>query len=233
MAAGEDEADPVAAYSALTELCQTYWPPLYSFVRSRGYAIHDAQDLTQSFFVFLLDAKIYTRADRRMGKFRSFLLAALKNFLANAYDHSQAFKRGGGREFVSLDENKIAAAESLYQTKARASDACGADRIYEWSWAKTLVRDSLEKLSTYYREEGHEKLFQELRIFLTGSVDSLPSYADLSRQLGVQASTLRSHVTRLRARYRDALRAEVRRTVTNDAEVEGELRELLRVLSTA
>jgi DNA-directed RNA polymerase specialized sigma24 family protein len=195
--------------------------------------MHDAQDLTQSFFVFLLDQKIYARADRRMGKFRSFLLAALKNFLANAYDHSQAFKRGGGCEFVSLDEDKIAAAESLYQTKARAGDASGADRIYEWSWAKTLVHDSLEQLSTHYRDDGQEKLFQALRIFLIGSVDSLPSYADLAHRLGVQASTLRSHVTRLRGRYRDALRAEVRRTVESDAEVEGELRELLRVLTTA
>ena len=109
----------------------------------------------------------------------------------------------------------------------------GEDRVFERTWAETLVRDSLEQLSSYYKTEGKEKLFQELRIFLTGSADPLPSYADLASRLGTQASTLRSHITRLRARYREALRAEVRRTVETDAEVEGELRELLRVLTAS
>ena len=233
IAAGESQAAPEIARGALAQLCQTYWAPLYSFVRSRGYSLHDAQDLTQSFFAYLIEKKIYTRVDRQKGKFRSFLLASLKNFLANTYDHAHALKRGGGQELLPLDEEQVAEAESLYRTQVDAGHVAGEDRVFERTWAETLVRDSLEQLSSYYKTEGKEKLFEELRIFLTGSADPLPSYADLARRLGTQASTLRSHITRLRARYREALRAEVRRTVETDAEVEGELRELLRVLTTS
>jgi len=230
IAAGESQASPEIARRALAQLCQTYWAPLYTFVRSRGYSVHDAQDLTQSFFAYLIEKKIYTRVDRQKGKFRSFLLASLKNFLADASDRERTLKRGGGRDFLPLHEEQAKEAESLFQTQ---SNATNEDRVFERTWAETLVRDSLEQLSSYYKTEGKERLFQELRIFLTGSADPLPSYVDLARRLGTQASTLRSHITRLRARYREALRAEVRRTVETEAEVEGELRELLRVLTTS
>jgi len=229
VAAGKSESDPETAYAALSQLCQTYWTPLYSFVRSRGYSTHDAQDLTQSFFAFLIERKIYTRVDRQKGNFRSFLLASLKNLLANTYDHAHAFKRGGGYELLPLDEVQLAEAESLYQTQ---SDA-GEDKVFERTWAEALVRESLGQLSSHYKTEGQEELFEELRVFLIGSADPLPSYVDLARRLGIQASTLRSIVTRLRARYREALRAEVRRTVETDEEVDAELRELLRILTTA
>ena len=230
IAAGESQADPEIARAALAQLCQTYWAPLYGFVRSRGYSVHDAQDLTQSFFAYLIEKKIYTRVDRQKGKFRSFLLASLKNFLADASDRERTLKRGGGRDFLPLHEEQAEEAESLFQTQ---SNATNEDQVFDRTWAETLVTDSLEQLSSYYKTEGKERLFQELRIFLTGSSDPLPSYVDLARRLGTQASTLRSHITRLRARYREALRAEVRRTVETDAEVEGELRELLRVLTTS
>jgi RNA polymerase sigma-70 factor (ECF subfamily) len=230
IAAGESQAAPEIARAALAQLCQTYWAPLYGFVRSRGYSVHDAQDLTQSFFAYLIEKKIYNRADRQKGKFRSFLLASLKNFLADASDRERTLKRGGGRDFLPLHEEQAEEAESLFQTQ---SNTTNEDRVFERTWAETLVTDSLEQLSSYYKTEGKERLFQELRIFLTGSADPLPSYVDLARRLGTQASTLRSHITRLRARYREALRAEVRRTVETDAEVEGELRELLRVLTAS
>jgi RNA polymerase sigma factor (sigma-70 family) len=230
LAAADSQADPEIAQTALAQLCQTYWAPLYTFVRSRGYSQHDAQDLTQSFFAYLIERRIYARVDRRKGKFRSFLLASLKNFLADAYDHERTLKRGGARDFLPLHEEQAEEAESLFQTQSNTTDE---DRVFERTWAETLVRDSLEQLSSYYKTEGKERLFQELRIFLTGSADPLPSYVDLARRLGTQASTLRSHITRLRARYREALRAEVRRTVETDAEVEGELRELLRVLTAS
>jgi RNA polymerase sigma-70 factor (ECF subfamily) len=233
LAAGGNECDQETAHAALTQLCQIYWAPLYSFVRSRGYSAHDAQDLTQNFFAFLIERRIYTRADRRKGKFRSFLLVSLKNFLANSYDRDQTVKRGGGAESLPLDEKRIAEVESLYRTRVNASHAAGEDRVFERAWAETLVRDGLDRLSGSYKAEGKEKLFEELKIFLTGSADPLPAYADLGRRLGIQASTLRSNVTRLRTRYREALRAEVRRTVDTDAEVDGELRELLRVLTAA
>jgi RNA polymerase sigma-70 factor (ECF subfamily) len=233
LAAGRSEADPEVARAALAQLCETYWAPLYSFVRSRGYAVHDAQDLTQSFFAYLIEHKIYTRVDPEKGKFRSFLLASLKNFLADTYDHEQTLKRGGGRDFLPLREEQAEEAESLFQTHFAAGEPNGEDRIFERSWAEALVAAGLDHLARAYRADGKEKLFEELKIFLTGSADPLPSYADLAARLGTLASTLRSHVTRLRTQYREALRAEVRRTVDTDAEVDGELRELLRVLTAS
>jgi RNA polymerase sigma-70 factor (ECF subfamily) len=231
LAAGESQSDPEIARAALAQLCQTYWAPLYSFVRSRGYAVHDAQDLTQSFFVYLIEQKIYARADRQQGKFRSFLLASLKNFLADAYDREHALKRGGTCDFLPLKEEQAEMAESLFQTHVDFRDAIGEDEIFERNWAEALVTAGLQRLSEAYKAEGKEKLFEELKIYLTGSADPLPAYEQLAARLGVLASTLRSHVTRLRARYREALRAEVRRTVTAEAHVDGELRELLRVLT--
>jgi RNA polymerase sigma factor (sigma-70 family) len=228
LAAGESQAAPEIARAALAQLCKTYWAPLYGFVRRRGYSVHDAQDLTQSFFVYLIEHKIYARADQRKGKFRSFLLASLKNFLADTYDHEQTLKRGGGRDFLPLKEQQVDEAESLFQTH---SDAIGEDRIFERSWAEALVAAGLQRLSADYKTEGKEKLFQELKIFLTGGAEPLPRYADLAERLRTIESTLRSQITRLRARYREALRAEVRRTVESEAEVDGELRELLRVLT--
>ncbi len=231
LAAGRSEADPEVARAALAQLCHTYWAPLYTFVRSRGHAVHDAQDLTQSFFVYLIEHKIYARADREKGKFRSFLLASLKNFLADASDRERTLKRGGARDFLPLKEQQAEGAESLFQTHVDFRDAIGEDEIFERSWAEALVAAGLERLSEAYKAEGKEKLFEELKIYLTGGADPLPAYEQLAARLGVLASTLRSHVTRLRARYREALRAEVRRTVDAEAEVDEELRELLRVLT--
>ncbi len=233
LAAGESQAAPEIARAALAQLCETYWAPLYSFVRSRGCSVHDAQDLTQSFFAYLIERKIYAHVDRQKGKFRSFLLASLKNFLADSRDREQALKRGGGRDFLPLKEQQAEGAESLFQTHGGGSYATGEDRVFERSWAETLVASGLERLAANYRIDGKEKLFKELRIFLTGSSDPLPSYADLAVRLGTAESTLRSHVTRLRARYREVLRAEVRNTVNTEAEVDGELRELLRVLTAS
>jgi DNA-directed RNA polymerase specialized sigma24 family protein len=231
LAAGRNQASPEVAQAALAELCETYWAPLYSFVRSRGHAIDDAQDLTQSFFAYLIEHRIYARADRQKGKFRSFLLASLKNFLGHAYDRERTLKRGGGQRFLPFDDARAEAAESLFQTRASFTDALGEDLVFERSWADALVAAGLERLSAVYRGEGKEKLFEELKIYLTGSSDPLPAYEELAARLGLVASTLRSHVTRLRARYRDALRTEVRRTVENDAQVDDELHELLRVLT--
>jgi RNA polymerase sigma-70 factor (ECF subfamily) len=230
-AAGESQISPEIARTALAELCQIYWPPLYSFVRSRGYSMHDAQDLTQSFFAFLIDRKIYARADRQKGKFRSFLLASLKNFLADAYDHEQTLKRGGGADFLPLDGEQTEEAESLFQMHCSPENAMSEDLVFERIWAETLVTGGLNRLAAFYKAEGKEKLFEELRVFLTGSEAPLPSYAALAVRLGTEESTLRSHVTRLRARYREALRAEVRHTVETDGDVDAELRELLRVLT--
>jgi len=228
VAAGRSQVEPEGAQAALAQLCQTYWAPLYSFVRSRGYTVEDAQDLTQSFFAYLIEHKIYARANRHKGRFRSFLLASLKNFLADTSDRERTLKRGGGQDFLPLREEQAKEAESLFQTHSPVSNE---DRIFDRSWAEALVAAGLERLSADYKGEAREKLFNELRIFLAGGVDPPPAYAELAVRLGMTESTLRSHVTRLRARYRQALRAEVRRTVDTEAQVDEELHELLRVLT--
>jgi RNA polymerase sigma factor (sigma-70 family) len=231
LAAGRSQANPELARSALAQLCQTYWAPLYTFVRSRGHAVHDAQDLTQGFFAHLIEQKIYARADRAKGKFRSFLLASLKNFLGHAYDREKTFKRGGLLEFVPLDDQRAEAAESLFQTHGGSGEENADDRMFERSWAESLVNAGLERLKEDYRREGKTELFEKLQVFLTAGAEPLPTYDQLADRLGIPASTLRSHVTRLRSHYREALRAEVRRTVATESEVDAELRELLRVLT--
>jgi RNA polymerase sigma-70 factor (ECF subfamily) len=228
LAAGRSAAEPEIAQAALADFCQTYWAPLYSFVRSRGYTVHDAQDLTQSFFAYVLEHKIYARVDRQKGKFRSFLLASLKNFLAHAVDAERRLKRGGGQDFLPLHEEQAEEAESLFQTHSTTSSE---DRLFDRSWAETLLAAGLERLSADYKGKAKEKLFNELRIFVAGGADPPPTYAKLADRLGIAESTLRSHVTRLRARYREAVRAEVRRTVHTETQVDEELHELLHVLT--
>src|SRR5437764_6842904 len=198
VAAGRSQAEPEVSPAALAELAQTYWAPPYSFVRSRGYTVHDAQDLTQSFFAYLIEHQIYARVDRQKGRFRSFLLASLKNFLADASDRERTLKRGGAHNFLPLHEEQAKEAESLFQTHSALSSE---DQIFDRSWAEALVAAGLERLSAAYKSESREKLFKELKIFLGGGVDPPPTYAELAVRLGMAESTLRSHVTRLRGHY--------------------------------
>ncbi len=153
-------AKPEMAQAALEELCQTYWTPLYSFVRSRGYTVHDAQDLTQSFFAHLIEHKIYTRVDRQKGRFRWFLLASAKNFLVNAANHERTLKRGGGQNFLPLHEQQIENAESVFQTQNSVSTG---DQIFDRGWAEALIAVGMERLSAEYKREAKETLFNELK----------------------------------------------------------------------
>ena len=172
------KSEPEAARTALAQLCQTYWPPLYTFVRSRGYAVHDAQDLTQSFFAHLIEHKLYARVDRQKGKFRSFLLASLKNLLADANDRAQTLKRGGGQDFLPLNEEQVEQAESLFQTHGGTEDSPHEDRVFERTWAETLVAGALARLAAEYQAEGKEKLFAGTEDF---SHRRCSSIADLCR----------------------------------------------------
>ena len=230
LAAERTQAAPDIARAALAELCQIYWVPLYSFVRSRGYSVHDAQDLTQSFFAYLIEHKVYAHADRQKGRFRSFLLACVKNSLADAADRERTLKRGGAQNFLPLHEAQVEEAESVFQTHSRTSNE---DRLFDRSWAEALVAAGLERLSSDYKNQGKEQLFNALRIFVAGGAEPPPTYAELRDRLGIPESTVRSHVTRLRARYREALRAEVRRTVDTEKEVDEELGHLVHMLTQA
>ncbi len=212
---------------ALASLCRTYWPPLYTFVRRRGYGPADAQDLTQDFFIHLLETDALARVDPKRGRFRTFLLAALKNFLANAHERRSALKRGGAFEFLPLD-SVLAETEAAVQSEGESAGE--EDRQFEERWARALVARALLQLRAAMAAEGKERLYDELQVFVTGA-GALPDQSDTAARLGVPFATLRTHIRRLRERYRDILRAEVARTVATPAEVDDELRHLCTVLA--
>ena len=215
------------AANALTQLCELYWPPIYSFIRRRGYAPSDAQDLTQSFFAFFLRTKAFARTDRLHGKFRSFLLASVKNFLADTWDHNQAIRRGGDYQFVPLDPET---AEALYDG-ARDSDST-PECLFELRWAKTVTAGALNSLRQELQLEGKLKLFDQLKGFLAGG-SVLPSYDDASARTGLSRATVKTQVHRLRQRYREIVRCEIARTVSAPHEIDEELHYLCNVLAQA
>jgi len=218
---------PVHAAMSDSKLCETYWPPIYSFVRRRGYSPADAQDLTQSFFAFFLRTKAYARTDRLHGKFRSFLLASVKNFLSDNWDHEQAIKRGGDHKFVSLDQET---AEAFYDASS-ASDST-AEHLFELRWAKSLTSGALDSLRQELQAEGKLELFAQLKNFLTGG-SVIPSYDEASARMDLPRATVKTHVHRLRQRYREIVRREIARTVSAPHEVDEELRYLCNVLAEA
>lgn len=219
--AGEDGAE------ALAQLCRDYWPPLYSFVRRRGYSPSDAQDLVQGFFASFLQNKAYAQTHHTKGKFRSFMLISLKHYMANEWDRARAFKRGGDREFVFLEE-EMEAAETLYASQL-PDTTLDDERHYEQCWAAALVNCALTRLSTEYGERLKAHLFGELKPFLCGGV-GLPSQEEIAHRLKIPINTLRSHLSRLRARYGELLREEIARTIGENDNLDEELRHLRNVL---
>jgi DNA-directed RNA polymerase specialized sigma24 family protein len=217
--------DVPEAANALAQLCKMYWPPIYSFIRRRGYTPSDAQDLTQSFFAFFLRTKAYARTDPLHGKFRSFLLASVKNFLSDNWDRDQAIRRGGGYQFVSLDQET---AEAFYDA-ASASDS-PAEHLFEIRWAKSLTAAALNALREELQVEGKIQLFEQLKDFLIGS-SVLPSYDEASARTGLPRATVKTHVHRLRQHYREIVRREVARTVSSPHEIDEELHYLCTILA--
>ena len=221
-----------AGDAALARLCRDYWPPLYTFARRRGYSPADAQDLVQGFFAHLLQSKAYARTDAKKGKFRSFLLASLKNYISDVWDKARAFKRGGNYQFVLLDE-EIDAVEILYACESQSAQlTLDEEQQYEQSWAAALVARALARIEAEFASGTKVNLFRELRSFLTGGL-RLPSQEEVARRLDMPVETLRSHISRLRTRYRELLRDEVARTIGATEDVDEELRHLRKVLTTA
>ena len=219
LAAGE--AASARAHEALGKLCQTYWFPLYAFVRRSGHDKQDAQDLTQEFLARLIAREGLAAVRPTKGRFRSFLLVSLKNFLADDRDRAQAQKRGGGRPMVSLDDSS---AETLYQLEAK--NELAPDRIFERRWACALLENVMTRLAEEQAAAGKGDLFNSLRPFLAGEADGL-AYADVARSLNLSEEAARMTVSRLRRRYRQLLRREVANTVADPAEIDAELRDLL------
>lgn len=224
LAAGRN--DTVRSQAALGRLCTIYWYPLYAFVRRNGFNSADAQDLTQSFFARLIEKNDLADVSREKGKFRSFLLAAMKNFLANEWDKIKRQKRGGGaHNFTSLDAKT---AETRYHLEP--ADPMTADKIFERNWALTLLDEVLKHVREDYEEEGKGTLFEALKSTLTGDKNAQP-YSEIGAKLGMNEGAVKVAVHRLRHRYREALRAEIAATVANPDEVDDELRHLFAALS--
>jgi RNA polymerase sigma-70 factor (ECF subfamily) len=215
------------AEDALAKLCESYWPPIYSFIRRRGYSPVDAQDLTQSFFAFFLRTKAYARADRLHGRFRSFLLASVKHFLSDNWDRNRAAKRGGDFEFFSLDQQ---VAEAFYDA-ANAGNS-SAESLFDMRWAKTLTSGALDVLREELQAEGKLQLFKQLKNFLTGA-SILPSYDEASARTGLPRANVKTHVYRMRQRYREIVRREIARTVSAPHEIDEELRYLCNAMAKA
>jgi RNA polymerase sigma factor (sigma-70 family) len=225
--AGDSATASVHALGALSELCQIYWRPLYAFLRKQGYGPEDAQDLTQDFFADLIESRAYARANREKGHFRSFLLGALKHFIADARDRGQALKRGGGMILVNLDENAIAQAEAQI---ARATN-WQADNVYDREWAASLLRQALDRLAQECALAGKAELFSYLKPYLAATEEAVIPYEEMARRSHRPVTTLRSDVARLRKRYRLILREEVSGTVLEVAKVDEELRHLCRAVA--
>ena len=222
LAAGEREL-PQAA-QALEKLCRTYWYPLYVYVRRQGNSPEDAQDLTQDFFSRLLEKNYLAKADRDRGKFRTFLLGSLKNFLVNEWKRAGRLKRGGGVEFVSIDAN---VAEDRYATEP--SDESNPDAAYEQRWAVTLIEQVLAALRQEFNAADKARLFEELKGFIWGD-KSTASYVEIAGHLNLTEGTVKVAVHRLRQRFRELLRAEVAHTVARPEDIDGELRHLIAVV---
>jgi len=218
-------SDTTRAQEALGKLCQTYWYPLYAYVRRRGHSPEDAQDLTQEFFARLLEHNRVGDADQSKGRFRSFLLSAMNHFLADEWDKARAQKRGGGVPLVPL---QFDTAETRYGLEP--ADNITPERSFELRWALTMLEEVLKQLQAEYEQQGKADLFAALNPCLVGERTSQP-YAELAAKLGVNEGTVKSAVHRLRQRYRQLLREEIANTVAGPAEVDEELRHLFAVLA--
>lgn len=220
------ERDSSQAEQALAELCQTYWYPLYVFIRRRGNGPGEAEDLTQGFFERLLEKHYLGDLQPGTGRFRSFLLTALKHFLANEWDRAQTRKRGGGQVMLSIDHRD---AESRYYCEP--ADVATPDMLYERRWAFTILDRVLTRLGNEFRGSQPADLFDHLQPFLSGDHPGV-FYRDVAQRFGIKEGTVRVMVHRLRHRYRELLRAEIGNTVGDPREIDDEIRHLMAVVAT-
>lgn len=212
--------------AALEKLCRTYWYPLYAFIRRKGHAEADAQDLTQEFFARLLAGNTFQTADARKGKFRTFLLAALGHFLSNERDHAQAAKRGGGQSIISLD---AITTEQLH--RAETASELSPDKLFDQRWAMTLLEVAVAELEAEMAASGKGGQFAELKTFLTNEPYD-GEYAIIGQRIGSPGQSIAVTVHRMRQRYRELVRAAVAHTVSSPSEVEEEMRHLFAALNS-
>ena len=229
LSAANSEGEEQKAREALDELCRTYWRPVFSFVCRRGYSMENAQDLTQDFFVRILEPGWLQHADPHRGRFRSLLLTSLQNFLVNAAARTHTRKRGGDVQFVSWDD-WVAEAPSQLSISATTLESLPPERLFDLRWAVTVAEHALRRLREECESKGKRRLFHALSGYLTAERDEV-SYANLSTALGIAESAVRKQLYNMRQRYRSLLRDEVAHTVADPAEVEDEIRHLCAALA--
>ena len=212
--------------AALAELCKIYWYPIYTFVRRRGYGPDDAEDLTQGFFLHLLDHKALRQVSPVKGKFRSFLAASLQNYLLDRAEHAQCLKRGGNIDFVPLDTNF-----AEHRCQLGKLDVLTADKIFDARWAITLLDTAMIRLAQQYAAQGKTSVFETLKPYIDpiNSKVSL-SYEQVANTLGVSVGAAKTLIHRLRKQYSCLLREEVGRTVADPAEIDEEIHALCEAL---
>ena len=218
-------ADTTRSRDALAKLCQTYWYPLYVYVRRRGCSAHDSQDLTQEFFAQLLERQSLASANPERGRFRSFILTAMNHFLVSEWNKARAKKRGGGCQTLSLD---LAAAEERFDLEP--ADDSTPDKMFDKQWALTLLNEVLNRLEDEYRREGKSELFTVLKQTLMGVRESQP-YEKLATQLEMNEGAIKVAVHRLRKRYRELIRTEIANTLDGQQDIEEEMRHLFGALT--
>lgn len=211
--------------AALETLCESYWYPLYAYVRRKGHQPAEAQDLTQAFFATLLEKERLQVADQHRGRFRSFLLASLNHFIANQYRDAQAQKRGGGHKQWSLD---FAAGESWYGQLG--ADEANPEKLFERRWAMKLLENAVSDVRSSYEKSGKLELFEALKGHLGVGSERVP-YREVAEQLGVSEGAIKVAAHRLRSHCRDALRAAIAQTVSSEAEIDEELSYLFQAIT--
>lgn len=210
---------------ALETLCRVYWPPLYSFVRRKGYEVHESQDLIQGFIASLLTRRDLQGVHPAKGKFRSFLLASLNHFLLNEWNHSQRQKRGGGQQIFSLD---FALAEGLPGVEPAVQET--PEKEFERRWAETVVQQVLKRLREEWERRYQPRFFDDLKVYLLEDRGTSP-FAETAQRMGITESALKSIVHRLRKRFRELFREEIANTLEDPTQVEEEIRQLFAALS--
>ena len=223
LAAGQSSAPQQK--QALETLCQSYWFPLYAYLRRRGYESHQAEDLTQEFFARMLEKQDFRSADPKCGKFRSFLLVRLKYFLSDQRDRDQAQKRGGGRKVLSLNSEN---AEGQYSLEPATQ--LSPEMLFEKAWALTVLERTMGRLEAEMASKGRQELFDHLKVYLTTDKDDIP-YQDMATELSMTEGSVRVAVHRLRRQYRKFLRDEVAQTVADDDQIDEEMGSLFAALA--
>jgi RNA polymerase sigma-70 factor (ECF subfamily) len=221
--AARDGSD-TEARAALESLCVTYWEPLYAFVRHQGSSPDEANDLTQAYFTELLEKEFLSAVDPARGRFRSFLLASMKNFLSHERERGRALKRGGGHRILSLD---VEGAEQRYGVQP--TEEMSPEQAFEYRWAVTMLNQALDRLRQDSSASGRTEQFEVLKQYLTSATEQTP-YREAAGTLGMSEGAVKMAVSRLRTRLGQCLRAEVADTVADPSEIDDEVRQLLEAL---